>query len=1109
MQKYLLIILAFIQLNVTLAQQSPLSSGKWVKITLSETGVHSISYEKLRQMGFDVATIDPSKIQLFGIPGGMLPQRNNADWPSSLIEIPIKRVTQSQNRLAPGDRIYFYADAVDRLHYNRDEAIFSMEKNLYADNISYFITVSNVDGQTMIESMDLGEGFPTYDWHHHLIHHEEELTNLLSSGREWYGERITNNTLAFDHSVEHPTDREAKITLNAMAQAFTSTALNIQVNEENETLNFNSIPNQQYTIKGNDQTLTLPFQATENINIQINYECNGSSNATAYLNRYLVQIPIENRFERNFLLTNPESLAQSVSEFVIFSDRQLSIWNVTDPMAPMEQGIREIGNELRFSTFTDELQTFWVFDPLSVPEPERFEEIDNQNLLGASAPDFIIISHKLFMKQAEEMAAFRRSHDQMNVLVTTLEKVYNEFSAGRPDLTAIRNFIRTKYAQSNRLQYILLFGKGSYDYKERVPANTNFIPTYESRNSLHPLFSFSSDDYFGFLEEDEGEWVENRAGDHDLEVGIGRIPITSVEQANNFVEKWKGYQLNESAKGDWRTKLTFVADDGDRNIHQRDADILATTVESSQPEFEVDKLYLDAYKQENLPNGEASPEAEQALHDAVHEGRLLINFTGHGAESGWMQERILTFQSMEQWNNPEKLPFLVTATCEFGRNDDPGTLSGAEYLLTKKQSGTIGLVTTARPVFSSTNFTLNEALYEIMLTVENGQYQRLGDIIKYTKNNSLEGSINRNFILLGDPSMRLAIPQNKIEINEINGTAFTGQDTIRALEEITFSGEIVDQPTFTGTLTYELIDKPKEKITLGTESAPFNFTEKDQVLARGEVSVQNGLFQITTQIPQNINYNFDRARLQLFARNEDKSRDAFGAFEEFILGGTAEQINTDNLPPKGRLFLNDTSSQFLTSYPNRVRLIALLEDESGINISSNALGQDIQLTINDSIRYRLNAYYEHLKDQYQKGMLTFSIEDLPTGTNHLQLTFWDNRGNRNSQELTFRVGENSPLINEIKNYPNPLENETNFFIAHQLAGDNLEVSIQVFDVNGHFIAKKMEQINEAPPEVVITWDIASELGKQLEKGVYIYDIHISSRLSGLSESKRKKLIISY
>lgn len=1114
--KLVTILIGFIlTMNLLGQENSVLASGQWVKIETEEKGVYKISRTTLQSMGFDLSNLDPRDLVLYGIPEGMLPQANDANWPINLEQLPIEIIGEEDGSFDEGDLILFYASGPDKLTYDESVSQYSFQKNLYASKSYYYLSIANSNGLRVSQSIDLGRGFPSFSTHQKLIIHESEEFNLLSSGREWFGERMTNNSLRFDFSNDQIIEGTGTIHVSAIAQSFNSSSLTTTVNNNaSGVLEFFSIPNQQYAVKADAKNASFTFSSINNsLSIEFTYDRNGSNSATSYLDNFLVEAPASNKYSSPFLLTNSDARNSSISEFQIESDQIVKVWNVTRSNSPISQELIRNGGISAFSAFSDQVQLYWVFNESSVPEANNFESIANQNLQGETVPQLIIIAHSQFMTHAEQMAEFRRSNDNMTTLVVNVKDIYNEYSAGRQDITAIRNFIKQKYDQSNELQYVLLFGKGSYDYKNRLNNNSNFVPTYESRNSIHPLFSYSSDDFFGFLEDHEGDWIEDRSGDHTLDIGIGRIPVTTVEQADSYLQKWFDYQSKEKTLGNWRGRVAFVADDGDRNIHQRDADILANRVDQSSQQFNLSKLYLDAFYQEDLPNGERSFEAEEALLSAVNNGTLLINFTGHGAESGWMQERILTFDLMEQWNNPNTLPFLVTATCEFGRNDDPSTLSGAEFLLNKPRSGAIGLVTTARPVFSSTNFSLNQALYDVILNQENGLYYRLGDIIQYTKNNSLEGSLNRNFILLGDPSMRLSYPEKQINLTHINNRLLTKHDTIRAFDKVIIQGSIMTRGTidseFNGGLTYEFLDKPSSKKTYGTESPVFNFKEKDRSLSRGQVSVVNGQFEIDLQVSQNIDYSFGNGRLQFYAIDSTRQIDAIGVYEDLILGGTSSNNNTDNTAPVGSLFLNDVDSGILKSYSESVLLIAQLQDESGINISDNSLGQNIELIINDSISYNLNSYFNNQLDRSDQGWLQFSVEELSPGLNTFLLKFWDNNGNPGEAEISFLVEENSSLINEINNYPNPLRNETSFVVSHKLAGEDLDVKVEIINSNGQPITAISQQFNRAQSNLQLNWKALNNWGTQLEKGVYIYNIQINSRTSGLKDSKRKKLVISY
>ena len=854
------------------------------------------------------------------------------------------------------------------------------------------------------------------------------------------------------------------------------------------------------------------------LNLKIKFNREGVNNAISYLNRFSINVPARLKYDNSPIQAfSFSALNQSISTFKIENgNANLKVWDVTTPLQPQFQQYSLVGSEIQFGAFSDQLHQYVIFDPATVESPLVFETVPNQNLQGQSTPDMVIISAPEFIEEAKRLANFRQTEDNLSILVTTPEIVYNEFSGGRQDVAAIRNFMLYLKSNNDQLKYLLLFGKGSYDYKDRIEGNTNFVPTYESRSSLNPLTTYSSDDFYGFLEAGEGEWSENFSGDHTLDIGIGRIPSTTLAQAKTAVDKIIRYQTAPESIGDWRRRLLFVADDGDNNLHQRDADKLATLVDTTYAGFNVRKLYLDAYKQNSNPNGETSPQAERALLDATDQGVLIMNFTGHGAETGWMQERILTTESIEDWPNNFRLPLVVTATCEFGRNDDPTIFSGAERMIFKENGGSIALVTTARPVFSSSNYSLNLALYQTILEQPEGRFQRLGDIIKFTKNNALNGPNNRNFILLGDPSMHLAYPQNQISITKINEQPPLGSsDTLRALAKVKIEGQIEQNGQlvndFNGELNFVLFDKRSERQTLGTESEKFQYLERDSQLFNGKSTVTNGRFEVEFVVPKNIDYRFGSGKMSMYASNDESQEDAFGAKIDFLLGGSALSVLADNQPPNIRPFINDTTSvkSSVLVKPN-ANLILKLFDESGINISENGIGQNLSATLNDSVTFNLNGFYLGQKDNFRKGEVIFPMRELPLGFNSLEIKAWDNHNNLAKATLEFEVSDNSStLITEINNHPNPLVDGTTFSISHNSAREPLELTIEILNIQGEKVISLFSEIPEGTNTESLAWNGMDSFGVKLGKGIYIYNVILKSKNSGKTHTKRKKLIISY
>ncbi|MEC8853197.1 MAG: type IX secretion system sortase PorU, partial [Bacteroidota bacterium] len=463
----------------------------------------------------------------------------------------------------------------------------------------------------------------------------------------------------------------------------------------------------------------------------------------------------------------------------------ISIWDVSNPVNVRERNTDFSSNQTSFIAPTDSLKEYLAFNGNSYYSTELIGKISNQNLHGSDNDvEYVIVSHPDFLSAANDLAQYHDQKDGIKTIVVTPQEIYNEFSSGAQDITAIRDFLRMFYKKpSNKLKYLLLFGDASYDPLSRITNNTNFVPSYQSNNSVSPTQSYITDDYYGLLDDAEGNFTNDL-----VDIGIGRFPVQTLTQANDMVRKVKNYN-GEMAIGDWRNKITFVADDGDAddgNTHMWQADSLANIIDDNYKNINIKKIYLDAYTQESTPGGPRSPDAQNAITESVEKGSLLINYSGHGGELGWSKERILEVGQINKWENENNLPLFVTATCEFSRFDDPDRVSAGEYVLLNKDGGAIALLSTSRLVYASPNYFLNKQFVKALFEKENGELPRLGDLFRQTKVNSGTALNNRNFTLLGDPALRLAYP----DLN-VNTTAI--YDTISALGEVIVSGQIEDK----------------------------------------------------------------------------------------------------------------------------------------------------------------------------------------------------------------------------------------------------------------------------------------------------------------------------
>ena len=709
----------------------------------------------------------------------------------------------------------------------------------------------------------------------------------------------------------------------------------------------------------------------------------------------------------------------------------------------------------------------------------------------------------------------------MQVKVVTTTQVYNEFSSGAQDITAIRDFMKMVYDRSTKgnTLNLLLFGDASYDYKSTTN-NTNFVPVYQSRESLDPLESYSSEDYYGFLDDTEGYWDEEDFSNPDLlDIGIGRLPVRTAAEADLLVSKLIQYD-NPVSFGKWRNRIVFTADDGDGTEHLRDAEFLANFMETSHPDYNLRKIYLDMFKQENGAGGQLSPVTNANLDQAIENGALLLNYTGHGSETTLAEEKIITIPQIQNWKNKDKLTFLVTATCEFGRYDDPARASGAEYALLNQNGGAIGLISTTRPVYAGGNRVLNKNFFDLAFTPLNNQMPRLGDILRLTKNKSLSQVNNRNFTLLGDPSMRLAYPQLSVKADSINSKAISSiPDTLKALSKITLTGSIQDASQllvtdFTGTVQVTVYEKQSQINTLGDESSNGisnirTVPIRENIIYDGVASVRSGRFSVTFVVPKDIAYNLGEGKISFYASSG--KTDARGVYKNILIGGADPNVAADNQPPAIRLFMNHESFVPGGLTGSEATLIAHFSDDNGINTTGIGIGHEITAVLdgNKKEAISLNNYFTADTDNYQSGKLRYPLKGLKPGKHEISVKVWDTHNNSAEGKLDFVVANSETLaLDQVFNYPNPFSDYTTFQFNHNRAGEDLEIRIEIFSVSGNLVKVLSGTTKNSKPHFTdIIWDGRNEKNQYLSPGLYIYVLSVRSNRDGSAAKKRQKLIL--
>ena len=1122
----------------TQERQSVLATRNWYKFRIIENAVYKITYSQFKKMGINPDQLDPRHIAIYGNGGVILPQPNKTLREADLFENAIWVSGEEDGIFNQSDFIVFYAEGADELNFNAATENFTFQNHDYHDYNYYYLTVKNEQGKRITERPDEGAFDNVVTSFDHCIAYEKDLNNILNSGREWFGERFEQEnelTRSFSNPVNSLIAHSViKFNFSFITQSYSSTNFEMAFKNELRSIDVPALAPIDYGIKakyvkGSMSKISSGLESNLDFSVTFTPKVSpdgkfGRQQSRMFLDFYTIQTERELKPYGSSTLFRSSKAKHTASRYRITeANGSFQVWDISDPLLPQNQSYTLRNTYLEFGRNESDPSEFVLFNPDSLSSPDFVGQIDNQNIHGQRVPGLIIISHPNYLSQANRLANHRSSHSGMEVLVLTPDHIYNEFSSGKKDFTAVRDMARYFYYRDKlALNSILFFGKSSYDPKNILGKDLDVIPIYLSRNSYDNLYSYSSDDYFGLLEEDEGVWLETfEVGSlsyEDMEIAVGRLPAASITDATTMVDKIIHYETSPACLGSWRKDIVFVGDDLDADkdafSHSRDANSLASYIDESHSFFNTKRLFLDSYVQIPRAYNQVSPEMQKALVEEIEQGSLIVNFSGHGNSIKWMDESIFNLEEINSLKNLNKLSLFVTATCEFGRHDMPYIISAAEQLMLNPNGGAIALLTTSRPVAASTNLRINKAFYRNVFSKKDNRFLTLGEVTRLTKNdpeNLRTRSANRNFTLIGDPSMKLAYPEFLIDIKEITSDKNTKRDTLSATDQISIYGRILNIDStlinnFKGILEFEVYDKVTKNVTLMQGDNPrLEYNEWDNLLFKGKYEVKNGVFRATFRIPKNINYQLGIGKISLYANNNNV--DAGGTLTPLV-GGFIDLNSSDKNGPRIDAYLHDES--FLNgglSVENTV-FYARLSDESGINLSSFIPSQRMKLTIDDSYTYYVSDYYEADLNTYQSGKLLFPLKSLSVGNHTATFDVWDNLNNHSSEKIRFNVvGGNNLVLHNLANFPNPALNETSFTFEHNRPGNNLEVSIEIFNHLGVLVNKIEEEIEKASVRVnSIRWagkSIASASG-----GMYFYKINVRSLQDNANTSAQGKIILA-
>ncbi len=1116
----------------TYAPNSKLASGKWKKISVTESGMYKLTYSDIKNMG-----IDPAKVQIYGYGGKLLNENFSlSGYLDDLPEVAVYKELGTDGVFNSGDFILFYAQGPISWGYNSAYSMYLRTRNHYSDKAYYFVGERTEGTLTAGISTFTGTANKEVTSFTDFKLHELENVNLGESvwgsgtGRQLYGEDfVSSNSQVFTFDFPNPdSTANSRILTEFAANNQYSTTCNVFLNSAFlSSMSFPGIDasdTYRYAYDGN--ALGNFRQKTSQLSVQLDYyKTQTSSQSRAYLNYIALNV---RRFLKmvgsTMAFRDPVSVgAGNIGRYTLQNaTSKLLVFDVTDQKSMVQMNGTFTAGSYAFLNSNATLHEYVAVETGSViPKPTIEGNVGNQDLHGQARVDMVIVAPSEFLPYAQKLADAHTAHDGMNVLVVTPEQVYNEFSSGTPDATAIRRMMKLFYdrglTEAELPDCLLLFGDGVYDNRlvstmfASSTETPNKILTYQSAESSDGHYSYVTDDYYGFLDDSEGASLSSAK----LDIGIGRFPVSTAAQAAIAVDKTIAYMYN-SRVGTWKNRLLFLADNGDDYLHVGQADALANTVGWAHPEFMINKIYIDTYTKVLGASGVTVPDANTKFAELMNAGLLMLNYTGHGSTNQWADEKLLLNSDIAKMNN-KCLPLWVTATCDFTRYDAAET-SGGEMVFLKENGGGIALFTTTRIVYSSNNYVINRSFLDKIFTKNNGVRYTLGEIMNLAKrSDALNGDANKlSFTLIGDPALKLGYPEYSARVTEVNGKAVSlVKDTLRALSTVTVSGKVYREDgtlatDFNGLVSPSILDAYEVIAKLDRSFGDtLTIYDRSKVLFSGKDSVVNGLFNFTFVVPKDNSYSYRAGRINLYASDGTGANEAQGYYENFLIGGTDLTATTNNVGPKIALYLNKETFVNGGTVQETPTLIARISDENGLSASGNGIGHDLMLVVDDqpSKIYNLNNFFSADVGSYKSGVVRFQIPELAAGKHHLTFRAWDVQNNSTTDTLTFVVKPG--LAPEVADVQFVQQGNTGQFIfTHNRPQADVTVKLSIFDLLGRMVWQSdwnMQAENNTSD--LLEWNLTDTNDRLIANGVYICRI-VMTDINGSQNFGSKKILIT-
>ncbi|MCQ2360898.1 MAG: type IX secretion system sortase PorU [Paludibacteraceae bacterium] len=1042
------------------AANSVLAGGSWYKIAVETSGLYKLTYSDIKNMGIG----DPAGVRVYGYGGALIDEDLSKALPryDDLPEVAVYMEKGADGVFSEGDYILFYAQGVVKDNISKEEPTHSYTYNYCSKEGYYFITCGSGEGLRM-EKAALVTNEPTVTFKNTLagyyIHSDE--TTLLTSGREWYGYKFSSGTLSRTFTIcdtNIDTGEDIYIDATLVAHSSNKTQFAVTFNGADAgTVNIAASTSSHIAGKKGLFQKYLNNNTSSNPRISLKYSPFSASDA-GYLYyicaNYYKRLILDSN-NSSILITNPEELTRGViAKYEITgASGSTMVWDITDPVRTKRIPATISGGTLTFKEERSEFHKYIAFNPNAAKAPKMVGAVGNQNLHQLSVADMVIITPPEYMNAANRLANFHRTNDNLSVHIITPELIYNEFSSGTPDVSAYRLLMKMFYDRAmeskGRLpQHLLLMGVTGYDNRG-IKNEKRPLVGYQSPESLTSTSSYTTDDFYGMLDDNEGAYISSAT----MDISVGRLPVTSEQEAENVVTKTINY-VTSSSTGDWRALCTFLGDNDDSHAHEQQADQLASMVTETNNSYRTDKIFLDSYIAVNSSAGTSYPGARNKVLQNLKDGTVVFTFVGHGSPNILTTEQTISKNDITGMYN-KNLALWATATCDFSRYDDVSHSAGMEVILNPNGGG-IALYTTTRVVYSSENFKLMKAAFTYLFPEANAEHKTIGEIFRLAKIDLKNNSNKLNFTLLGDPAIKIHYPSHIVKTDSINHSV-PAEAEMQALGIVTIRGHLENAnadtlKNFNGKILITVYDKEETLKTLGQvgDKSAFSYKDYPNKLFKGTISVTNGLFETTFMVPKDINYRIDKGKILYYAWQEGSTEnDAFGNDVDFRVGGTDPSYEETTVGPVIRAYMNAPEFVNGGKVNSSPVFYSHTFDEYGVNVVGAGIGHDATVILTGPVSgtYNLNDSYVSALNDYKNGMFKYQFRDLEQGSYRLDFKVWNLQNISNTTSLEFVVDTLArPEIEEFFIYPNPASDHATMYLRHNRPEVPLSVTFRVYDM---------------------------------------------------------------